>query len=74
MLGEQYSRRELDTHLNDLASGGAKIVPLQISALDSRLLRQRHMQRQTVGYDQHRYRRDRVVFMWTSFRLSHMRK
>jgi hypothetical protein len=43
---------------DDLASGDAEIVPLQIGALDSRLLRQRDVQRQTASDDQRRDCRD----------------
>ena len=43
------SRVELDDHLDDLASGDAEIVPLEIDALDCRLLRPRHLQRQTAS-------------------------
>jgi hypothetical protein len=40
-----------------------------IGALDSRLLRPRHVQLQTASDDQHRYRYDSYRFLWTSFRL-----
>ena len=60
--GERHSRREVDAHLDDLASGDAEIVPLEIGALDSRLLRPRHVQRQTASDDQHRYRHDSSRF------------
>ena len=47
-----------DDRLDGLASGDAEIVPLEVVARDSRLLRQRHVQRQTAADDQHRYRHD----------------
>ena len=56
-LGDDRSRVEVDAHLDDLASGDAEIVPLEIGSLDSRLLRLRHVQRQTACDDQQRYRR-----------------
>src|SRR5271157_4179775 len=55
VLGELHSRVELHARLDDLASGDAEIVPLEIGALDSRLLRPRYVQRQTASNDQHRY-------------------
>ena len=42
---------EIDAHLDDLASGHAEIVPLEIGALDPRLLRLRHVQRHTESDD-----------------------
>jgi hypothetical protein len=33
VLGKRHSRREFDTHLDDLASRDAEIVPLEIDAL-----------------------------------------
>ena len=62
MPGERHSRGEIDAHLDDLASGDAEIVPQQIGALDSRLLRLRHVQRQTASDDQRRYRHDSSRF------------
>src|SRR5215213_8517863 len=62
VLAERRSRVEVDAHLDDLASGNAEIVPLKLGALDSRLLRPRHAQRQTASYDQHRYRQDSLRF------------
>jgi len=41
VLGERRSGGEVDAHLDDLASGDAEIVPLQVGPLDSRLLRLR---------------------------------
>jgi hypothetical protein len=54
VLGKRHSRREFDTHLDDLASRDAEIVPLEVVARDSRLLRPRHVQRQAAADDQHR--------------------
>ena len=54
VLAERHSRVEVDAHLDDLASGDAEIVPLEIGALDSRLLCARHLQHQTASDDQHR--------------------
>jgi hypothetical protein len=62
VLGKRHSRREFDTHLDDLASRDAEIVPLEIGALDSRLLRPRHVQRQAACGDQRRYRNDMSRF------------
>ena len=61
-LGDDISRVEVDAHLDDLASGGAEIVPLQVGSFGSRLLRLRHVQRQTASDDQHRYRHDSRLF------------
>src|ERR1700738_5046243 len=58
VLPELSSRVEPHARLDDLASGDAEIVPLEIGALDSRVLRPRHLQRQTASDDQHRYRHD----------------
>jgi hypothetical protein len=58
VLGERDSRVELHARLDDLASGDAEIVPLEIGALDSRLLRLRDVQRQTDSDGQDRYRHD----------------
>ena len=38
----------VDARLDDLASGDAEIVPLEVGARDSRLLRPRHVQRQAA--------------------------
>jgi hypothetical protein len=54
VLGGRIARFELDARLDDLASGDAQIAPLEIGALESRLLRPRHVQRQTAPEDQHR--------------------
>ena len=70
VLGGDHPGGKIDAHLDDLASGDAQIVPLEIGALDSRQLRPRHVQRQTAYDDHHGYRMSRVVFMWTSFRPS----
>src|SRR5260370_21807044 len=57
VLAERHARREIDAHLDGLASGGAEIVPLQIGARDSRgLLRLRYGQRETAAEDQRRQR------------------
>ena len=65
MLGERHSRGDLDAHLDDLASGNAQIVPLEIGALDSRLLRPGDVQRQTADDNERRCDRNdvTVVFM-----------
>ena len=57
--GGRQSRRDVDAHLDDLASGDAEIVPLEIGARESRLLlRRRQVQRQGTADDQHRCRHD----------------
>ncbi len=53
-LGADRSRLELDDHLDDLASGDAQVVPLEIDAPGSDELRLRHVQRQAGGGDQRR--------------------
>src|SRR5437867_10038767 len=58
VLTERHPGGEIDAHLDVLASGDAQIVPLEIGALNSRLLRPRHVQRQTACGDQRRYRDD----------------
>jgi hypothetical protein len=58
VLAEFRSRVELDARLDGFASGGAEIVPLEIGALDSRLLRPRRLQRQAYSCDQHGDRDD----------------
>src|SRR5262249_3418921 len=62
MPGERNSRRELNAHLDNLASGDTEIVPLEIATLDSRLLRLRRTKRQTACDDQHRCRHDSSRF------------
>jgi hypothetical protein len=52
---ERHPGGEIDAHLDDLAARNAQIMPLQIRALDSRLLRLRHGRRQTAPDEQHRY-------------------
>jgi hypothetical protein len=42
--GGRRSRRELDDRLDDLASGDAQVVPLEIDAPGSHLLRLRHVE------------------------------
>jgi len=55
----KYDVKYVDhARLDELASGGAEIVPLEIDAPRSRQLRLRHLQRQTTCGDQHRYRHD----------------
>ena len=49
--------------------GTLEIVPLEIGALDSRLLRLRHVQRQTASDDQHRYGHDSNRFHVDTFSL-----
>jgi hypothetical protein len=49
VLAERHSRVEVDAHLDDLASGVSEIVPLEIGALDSRLLRPRQLQHLSTG-------------------------
>ena len=53
---ERRSGVQLDKHLDDLASGHAEIVPLEIGTPDSRLLRPDHVQRQTASDDERRHR------------------
>src|SRR5215471_15441690 len=56
VLGKCHSRVDVDAHLDDLASGDAEIVPLEIRTFASRLLRLRPMQQQTADDDQRRCR------------------
>src|SRR5262245_40741842 len=60
--GERHSRIEVNAHLDDLASGDAEIVPLEIGAFDSRLLRRCPLQHQTACDDQYRDRHDSSRF------------
>ena len=46
--GGENPRVEVDAHLDDLASGSAEIVPLQVGSFGSRLLRRRQVQRQSA--------------------------
>jgi hypothetical protein len=62
MLRGDISRVEVDAHLDNLAAGGAEIVPLQVGSFGSRLLRPRHVQRQTACDDQQGYRDDSSRF------------
>src|SRR5262245_39782357 len=62
VLGKRHSRVEVDAHLDDLAAGDAEIVPLEVGAFDSRLLRRRYVQHQTAGDDHRRYRHDSSRF------------
>jgi hypothetical protein len=41
VLDERRGRADIDACLDDLASGGAEIVLLEVGALDVRLLRRR---------------------------------
>src|SRR5215216_4751258 len=52
VLAERHPRRELDARLYDRAAGDTEIVPLKVGALYPRLLRWRHVQRQTGSNDQ----------------------
>ena len=52
--GRRRSRRELDDRLNYLASGNAQVVPLEIDAPGSHLLRLRPVERQAGCGDQRR--------------------
>jgi hypothetical protein len=45
VIGRQYPGGDIDAYLDDLASRDTQIMLLQIGALDSRLLRLRHVQR-----------------------------
>jgi hypothetical protein len=72
--GEGRSRVEIHAHLDDLASGDAEIVPLQSGALDSSLLRPRHVKRQTAYGEQHRYRDDSSRLHLTSFSAANIGK
>src|SRR5262245_30667042 len=49
MPGRRNPRIEFDDGLDDLASGDTELVPLEIDACDSRLLRSRDVQDQTAG-------------------------
>jgi hypothetical protein len=62
VLGGRHARGNLHNRLDDLASGDAEVVLLEIGAIDSRLLRPRHIQRQTASDDQRRYRNDSSRF------------
>jgi hypothetical protein len=56
--GSDIPRVEVDAHLDDLASGRAEIVPLQVGSFGSRLLSPCHVQRESACDDQHRCRDD----------------
>jgi len=56
VLAERHAGREVDAHLDGLASGRAEIVPLQIGPGHSRLLGLRHVRRQNTADDQRRHR------------------
>src|SRR5215207_6722855 len=53
---------DIYAYLDDLAPRDAQVVPLEIGALNPRLLRPRHVQRQTASDDQHRHRHDASRF------------
>jgi hypothetical protein len=72
-MAPPHSRREVDPHLDHLASGDAEIVPLEIGALDVRLLRQR-VQRQTACYHQRQCRHDSSRFHFKSPFVFHDRR
>jgi pimeloyl-ACP methyl ester carboxylesterase len=59
---ERHSRVELDPHLDDLTSGDAEIVPLELGAPDARLLRRRQVQRQTAADERRHHARDSLRF------------
>jgi hypothetical protein len=51
-MGGDVSRVEVDAHLDDLAPGSAEIMPLQVGALCSGLLRLRRERRQPACDDE----------------------
>jgi hypothetical protein len=55
--GGRDPRVEFDDRLHDLASLDAEIVPLEIDASGSCLLRSCHVKDQTAHNDDHRYHR-----------------
>jgi len=55
MLAERRAGSEIDECLYDFASGDAQIVPLEIGALDTGLLRQRGRQRNATSNEQQRH-------------------
>jgi hypothetical protein len=55
MPGRRHPRAEFDDRLHDLASWDAEIVPLEIDAFGSCLLRSRHVKNQTARGDNRRY-------------------
>ena len=65
-FGEGHAQVNVDPHLDDLASGSAEIVPLQVGSLDPRhrrlLLSPRRMLRQNACNDQAAIAITRVVF------------
>src|SRR2546427_11457782 len=68
--GGQRSLVEVDAHLDDLASGDAKIVLQQVAPPDSRRLRPRRLHRQSASADQHHYRHGSYRFHFISFLLT----
>src|SRR3954447_19426515 len=67
--GERYAGSEIDAHLDDLASRDAEIVPQQIGALGSWLLRLCHVQRQAASDGKHRYHQNSGRFHVDLLRL-----
>jgi len=63
VLAERHARSELDAHLNNLASGDAEVMPLEVSALDARLVGRRHQEWQTASDNQCAAVAIRVVVM-----------
>jgi hypothetical protein len=61
-LGASTPGGDIDARLDDLASGDAQIVLLEIGALGSRQLRLRHVERQAACDDQRRCRDDSSRF------------
>ena len=61
--GGRHPSVDFDDRLDDLASGDAEIVPLEIDAFDSCRLRPRHVQNQTARDDDRRHHAIRVVLM-----------
>jgi hypothetical protein len=65
VLAERDPWGELDAHLDDLASGVAEIVPLEVGPFDARLLGWRRGQHEAASDDQCRYSRDMYRFHMT---------
>jgi hypothetical protein len=51
--GSHLARSDVDADLDGLAPGNAEIVPLEIGAFRSSLLRVRHVQHKTACDNQH---------------------
>src|SRR6201991_1649788 len=62
VLGGSHSGIERNTCLDNFASGSAEIVPLEIGAFDSRLLRPRNVDRKSASNNQNRYCHDSSHF------------